>query len=123
MRRHAPIPSLTVELVPVYRCGTRGRRYLRKWVAYRSAAQQAWLRRHCVCEGDTDTCAGEKSDRYMPDEYGRCDCHDAPERDETVKRLARWLRWRDGRRAAIAEQVAPWAAPRLFLQRGNHGRG
>lgn len=103
-RRHAPIPSLTVEHVFIYRCGTRGKRYRRAWVAYRSAAQQAWLRRYCMCDDDTDAVKAGKSDRYFyrDSEHGPCGCHDAPERDEVIQRLARWLRWRDGRLAAIA---------------------
>jgi hypothetical protein len=103
-RRHEPIPALTVEHVFIYRCGTRGRRYRRAWVAYRSAAQQAWLRRYCMCDPDVDADEAGKNDRYFgTDEYGAdsCGCHDAPERTTVVNRLAKWLRWRDGRRAAM----------------------
>lgn len=97
------IPSMTVEHVQVFRCGMTGRRYRRRWVAYRSAAQKAWLRRYCCCEGAEERYGGEANDKYWNNEYrhrGDCGAHDTPDRDKVIIRLARWLRWRDGREGA-----------------------
>jgi hypothetical protein len=96
-----------VEHVFIYRCGTKGKRYRRAWVAYRSAAQQAWLRKYCLCDDDIDADEAGKSERYFyrDSEHAPCGCHDAPERTTVVNRLARWLRWRDGRLAAMAKET------------------
>jgi hypothetical protein len=91
MRRHERIPPLTVELAPVYRWGTEGRRYLSSRYAYIRAAITAYW----TAYGDGD----EEPPYYHPpdDKPGGCDHF-----KRVTGRLARWLRWRDGRRAAIA---------------------
>lgn len=97
-RRHAPIPSLQVELVPVYRCGSVGRRHRSVAGAYRAAAWQAFSAAYpCECE------AARPEDG---DPGFSCENHAHNERVATlVSRLARWLRWRDGRRAAMAMEA------------------
>ena len=95
-RRHAPIPALTVEMVPVYRCGSRGRRRLATVSAYNDAARDA------IREAYADEVADQGSDWGRGGPLPPSDAYDSQERYEAiVARLARWLRWRDGRIAAM----------------------
>jgi len=98
MPRHAPIPPLTIELAPVYRCGATGRRYLSERGAYLKAAANA------VAEAYAEDLESEDWGQ-MPASMAY---DDQRQYERVTQRLARWLRWRDGRRAAIAAQ---WEAP------------
>lgn len=106
MRRHEPIGRLTAEPILVYRCGTSGQRYHSIKAAYLAAARHSYKEAYpCECE--------IHADYDQPDYY--CGCHDRLEdaggfganaeasKKKLIPRLARWLRWRDGRMAQIAE--------------------
>jgi hypothetical protein len=93
MRRHAPIPLLTIELAPVYRCGATGRRYLSRRGAYLKAAACA------VAEAYEEALADDEYPGHpMPASMAY---DDEAKFKRVTTRLARWLRWRDGRLAAM----------------------
>lgn len=87
--RQRRIPSLTIEMAPVYRCGASGRRYLSPRGAYlKAAGTSVEVAYPCMYEDDGPP--------YNYDIYDKWERH----RNKLVTRLARWLRWRDGREAA-----------------------
>jgi hypothetical protein len=90
-RRHAPIPQLTVELVPVYRCGSTGRRRLTQAGAYHDAAREAVREAHAEALADLGADWGPGGPAPVT-----CAYDDSEQYERVVKRLARWLRWRDG---------------------------
>lgn len=104
MRRHGEVPPLTIELAPVYRCGSTGRRYLSPIGAYLKAASNA------VAEAYDDELADIAADWGGGGSAPVAMAYDDEQKFERVtRRLARWLRWRDGRRAALAALgEAPW---------------
>lgn len=113
MRRHEPIPALTVELVPLFRCG-RGKQMKTARGAYMRAA---WYAIHQAREA-----AGTNRNGYQGDGCGciwvgdgsifhSCRWHDEECLPVVAARLARWLRWRDSRLAAMA------AAPEKEVER------
>ena len=74
----------------MYRCGQDGQRWRKSATAYRKAASRAWWETYpCECESETGYDCGQHSDEAIKD------------RHRITARLARWLRWRDGRRAAM----------------------
>lgn len=93
MTRQDLIPPLTVELAPAYRLGVTGRRYFTRKAAYLAAARAAYHDRYHEPE---DILSGDVPFALTPEQQQRSDEH----RLRVVERLAKWLQWRDGRRAA-----------------------
>jgi hypothetical protein len=89
-QKQDPIPPLTMELVTVYRCGKAGRRYRSRRWAYLAVAYAAFRWAHpCTCEGDVGFFCDQHGEEWEAYE------------DKVVQRLARFLRYRDGRRMAV----------------------
>ena len=102
--RRRVVSAVEVMTVKVYRGG--GRRYFSRAAAYHGAARSI-VNGKCDCERDSflyDPCGGP------PDSCEYCSRADRATRVDTyrhrlIKRLARWLRWRDDRAAQFSAGV------------------
>jgi hypothetical protein len=121
-RKHNPAAALTVEVAPLYRCGTRGKRYKTKHGAYMAEASRIFYAVHIG--GTVPMTLNRYGDAWEQHLYREHEAHDR----RVIRRLARWLQWRDGRRVAIrycdgypdtpsTEELLEELALRLNMQR------
>jgi hypothetical protein len=91
----------------LYRCGTKGKRYLTKHGAYMAEAARIFYAAYPdggkhVARLNAAADADVAWDPALPELEDEATWYAAEQRDKRIVcRLARWLRWRDGRRLAI----------------------